>query len=81
MQPNTVEYVNAGDLFDTVAIVEEFSEGADDVTWGDASYTLISQDKFINILKEMDTIDRQAVSRTIERVKALPFHVYINLEA
>lgn len=77
----TVKVVDAGELFDSRAIAIEFSETADDIVWGCNSYSLISQDRFIMTLEEMETTDSDGVQRTIDKVRALETDVYINMEA
>ena len=64
-------------LTPVVGLTDAFSELDHDFSWGDNNRSLVSKERFIDALENIDDLDLEAV---IAEVNALPPGTYIDLE-
>ena len=77
----TCQYVNAITIFAGCQEVwNEFCDLADDFTWGDCELSLVSQDRVLKVLDDMEAKDDGKLEQVIARIEELPENVLINME-
>ena len=82
MKRHTCEFVQASDVFkECHHAMEAFAESDPPCSWGENNRSLVTPEVIINALKEIDAEDVQdEVDTVLERLKALPTDLYIDLE-